>query len=117
MSLSGSAAAKPTKRSGNRRTSSAISSLAMRANSAATSGGPTSSSGGTASTSTWAYSPYGSIFRHRASRSVSTRIEGEDALAVVGELARSHGLLKPPLQPFEIRARQDVRERIDLPHG
>ena len=45
------------------------------------------------------------------------RIEGEDALAVVGELARSHGLLELPLQPLEIRARQDVRERIDLPHG
>ena len=44
------------------------------------------------------------------------RIEGEDALAVVVELARSHGLLELPLQPVEIRARQDVRERIDLPH-
>ncbi len=67
-----SAAANPAKRSGNRRTSSAISSLAMRAKSAAMAGGPTSSSGGTASTRIWAYSPYGSILRQRASRSVST---------------------------------------------
>ncbi len=57
---------------------------------------------------------------HRAPPRVQVgqhRIEGEDALAVVGELARRHGLLELPLQPREIRARQDVRERIDLPHG
>src|SRR6266568_941560 len=44
------------------------------------------------------------------------RIEGEDALAVVVEPARSHGFLELPLQPLEVRTRQDVRERIDLPH-
>ena len=44
------------------------------------------------------------------------RIEGEDALAVVVESARSHGFRELPLQPLKIRTRQDVRERIDLPH-